>query len=73
MPEHRRDGYARILIEAMASAAEKAGCIKMDWVCLADNEKALKFYEKIGARKMEDWVVLKVGREGIRDLSNRQN
>ncbi|KAF6821145.1 hypothetical protein CPLU01_12572 [Colletotrichum plurivorum] len=69
VPGYRRHGYAKLLLRAMASAAREAGCVKMDWVCLADNAKALRFYDKLGARRMEDWVVLKVGRDGIEDLA----
>ncbi|KAH7186376.1 acyl-CoA N-acyltransferase [Fusarium oxysporum] len=65
VPEYRRHGYARLLIEAMASSAKVAGCVKMDWVCLQDNEKALKFYDRIGAKRVEGWVVLKVDEVGI--------
>ncbi|KAJ3537588.1 hypothetical protein NM208_g6248 [Fusarium decemcellulare] len=71
VPEYRRHGYARMLIEAMASAARAAGCAKMDWVCLQNNERALSFYRKLGARIMQDWVVLKVDKDGIEQLANR--
>lgn len=57
-----------MLIEAMTCAAEKAGCVKMDWVCLQDNRRALNFYEKLGARRMEDWAVLKVDKKGMEGL-----
>lgn len=62
-------GYARLLFEAVAKEAERVGCVKMDWVCLKDNEKALRFYEKIGAARMEDWVVLKVGGKDIERIA----
>ncbi|KAL6788185.1 acyl-CoA N-acyltransferase [Trichoderma sp. SZMC 28012] len=71
VPEYRRLGYAQILIETMASAAEAAGCIKMDWVCLLDNKRALKFYEKLEAKRMEDWVVLKVDKANTEKLAAR--
>ncbi|KAL7950543.1 acyl-CoA N-acyltransferase [Trichoderma barbatum] len=69
VPEYRRHGYARILVETMASAAEAAGCVKMDWVCLLNNEKALRFYDKLEAKRMEDWAVLKVDKAGIKKLA----
>jgi len=34
LPEYRRMGYAKLLIQAMAREAHKAGCSKMEWVCL---------------------------------------
>lgn len=68
IPKYRRYGYARMLIERMAAAAKSLGSIKMDWVCLTGNEKALKFYNKLGAKRMQDWTVLKVDKEGIAKL-----
>lgn len=65
VPEYRPHGYARKLVEAMTSAAKKAGCVKMEWLCLKDNARALRFYEKLGAKRMEDWTVLKVDEAGM--------
>jgi RimJ/RimL family protein N-acetyltransferase len=59
-----------MLIEAMASAAREAGCVKMDWVCLQDNQRALNFYRKLGAKNMQDWAVLKADKEGIEQLAD---
>ena len=68
VPEYRRHGYARLLVQALAAAAKEAGCVKMEWLCLQDNTKALKFYEKLGAVRKHDWTVLKVDEEGINRL-----
>lgn len=68
LPEYRRKGYGKLLIEAMAREAARVGCVKMEWVCLTDNERALQFYQKIGARVMGDWVVLRVDKNGIESL-----
>jgi len=32
----------------------------------------LRFYESLGAKRMSDWVVLKVGREEIEALTKEQ-
>jgi GNAT superfamily N-acetyltransferase len=69
VPDYRQHGYGQMLIQAMACAAEAAGCIKMDWVCLKDNEKALCFYDKVEAKRIDKWHVLKVDSEGIRRLA----
>jgi GNAT superfamily N-acetyltransferase len=71
VPAYRRHGYARVLIEAMARAAKAAGCVKMDWVCLLSNDKALSFYDKLGAKRMEDWIVFKVDEGRTTQLSKR--
>ncbi|KAL6914974.1 hypothetical protein ACHAPO_009710 [Fusarium lateritium] len=63
--EYRRHGYARLLVQALAEVAKEAGCVKMEWLCLVDNTKALKFYEKLGAVRKHDWTVLRVDENGI--------
>ncbi|KAF5667223.1 acetyltransferase [Fusarium heterosporum] len=67
-PQYRSLGYANLLIDAMASHARDAGCVKMEWLCLKDNVRALRFYEKLGAELKEDWAILKVDQAGIERL-----
>lgn len=69
VPAYRRRGYAKLLIEALAGEAERAGCVKLDWVCLRDNARALRFYDGLGAQRMENWMVLKADEEGIARLA----
>ena len=57
----------------MATEAREAGCVKMEWLCLAGNEKALRLYGSLGAKRMEDWAVLKVDRVGIRALCEEES
>jgi GNAT superfamily N-acetyltransferase len=65
LPQYRRMGYGKLLIEALAREARTAGCVKMEWVCLRNNERALRFYDNLGAKRMDDWVVFKVPEAGI--------
>ncbi|GJN72794.1 N-acetyltransferase ats1 [Purpureocillium lilacinum] len=69
VPRYRRRGYGKLLIEAMAREARKAGCVKMEWLCLKDNERALAFYDKLGATRKDDWVALRVDEAGIERLA----
>lgn len=68
-PKYRRDGYAKRLFDALATTAKQANCVKIDWICLRDNEKALKFYEKMGADIMGNWASLRLAQEGIEKLA----
>lgn len=36
VPEYRRQIYAGLFVEAMATAAKAGDCVKMDWLCLGD-------------------------------------
>lgn len=69
LPEYRRRAYAKQLVEALAREARKMGCGKLEWICYRDNARALGFYESIGARRMDHWVVLRVDGGGIERLS----
>jgi GNAT superfamily N-acetyltransferase len=69
-PEYRGHNYARFLFEAMARRAQEDGCEKISWLCLANNERALRFYGKIGGAKMDNWCTLKLGQDGIDRLAS---
>jgi GNAT superfamily N-acetyltransferase len=56
LPEHRRKGVGAKLFLDCLKRARKRGCCRMEWQVLAWNEPALRFYEKVGAQRMNDWV-----------------
>lgn len=56
LPEHRRAGIGGALFrEAVARARRRRAC-RMEWQVLRWNEPALRFYEKVAAERLEDWV-----------------
>ncbi|KAI1751547.1 N-acetyltransferase ats1 [Xylaria castorea] len=65
LPQYRCKGYGKLLIEALAKEAARMGCVKMEWVCLKDNERALRFYQNIGATVMGDWAILRLDKDNI--------
>lgn len=68
-PEHRRGGIGRAVMEHLAQIAEERGHVRLEWVALDWNEPALNFYAKLGARRLEDWKVLRLERDGIERLT----
>jgi len=68
-PEHRRGGIGRAVMEHLAQLALKRGHVRLDWVALDWNEPALSFYEKLGARRLDDWKLLRLEQDGIRRLA----
>jgi GNAT superfamily N-acetyltransferase len=56
-PEQRAHGIGRALLRALARIAQARGCGRMEWAVLDWNEPALRFYEKLGARQMKEWIV----------------
>lgn len=56
-PEERRGGVGRALLSAVAAITLERGCTRLEWAALDWNELALDFYEKLGARRLDDWVI----------------
>jgi len=68
-PEHRRGGIGRVVMEHLAAIAQERGHVRLEWVALDWNEPALNFYEKLGARRLDDWLIHRLERDGIRRLA----
>lgn len=68
-PEHRRGGIGRAVMEHLARLAEERGHVRLEWVALDWNEPALGFYEKLGARRLDDWKVLRLEKDGVARLA----
>jgi GNAT superfamily N-acetyltransferase len=69
-PEHRRGGIGRLVMEHLANLALDRGHVRLDWVALEWNEPALNFYEQIGARRLDDWKMLRLEKDGIKRLAD---
>jgi GNAT superfamily N-acetyltransferase len=59
-PQFRKRGLGRRLIEAVARLAAERGCARFEWIALDWNERALEFYRGLGARTLDEWVLLRV-------------
>jgi GNAT superfamily N-acetyltransferase len=67
-PEHRRGGIGLAVMEHLARIAEQREYARLEWCALEWNEPALSFYEGIGAKRLDDWRMLRLGKDGIRQL-----
>lgn len=68
-PAERKSGVARALMVALAEEAMARGCARMDWAVLDWNVEAMKFYERIGAKRHEGWQPWRIEGEGIARLA----
>lgn len=66
LPERRRGGIGAAVMRFLAGEALRRGCGRMEWQVLAWNDPAICFYEKIGARRMDDWVAYRLTEEDLR-------
>jgi GNAT superfamily N-acetyltransferase len=68
-PEHRRGGIGRAVMEHLARLTLERGHVRLEWVALDWNEPALNFYEKLGAQRLDDWLIHRLERDGIERLA----
>jgi GNAT superfamily N-acetyltransferase len=68
-PEVRGKGYGRALLIHLAKIARERSCGRMEWAVLDWNEPAIQFYEKIGARPLDEWKIFRLTRDGIAKLA----
>jgi GNAT superfamily N-acetyltransferase len=69
LPEHRRKGFGRALLSAIARIAVERRCGRFEWSVLAWNEPAIAFYRSIGASAMDDWRIMRVTGEAMERLA----
>lgn len=67
-PDKRRDGIGRTVMEHLAALALERGHVRLEWTALDWNEPALRFYEKLGATQLGDWVTHRLDVDGMRRL-----
>jgi GNAT superfamily N-acetyltransferase len=68
-PQFRKRGLGRRLIKAVARIAAEQGCLRFEWLALDWNERALEFYRGLGARTLDEWVLLRVNPAELRDAN----
>ncbi|HWC09051.1 MAG TPA: GNAT family N-acetyltransferase [Solirubrobacterales bacterium] len=70
-PEQRRGGVGLAVMEHLAGLALDRGHVRLEWCALTWNEPALEFYDRLGARRLDEWRTLRLERDGMRRVANR--
>ena len=65
LPEWRRRGIGSALLRHCIQLAHDRGCGRMEWTCLDWNTKAQQVYERIGARRLSEWHLYRLTRDGM--------
>ena len=60
LPERRREGVGRALIEALARIALERDYGRFEWSVLDWNQPAIAFYESLGATILSDWRICRI-------------
>ena len=68
-PALRGRGLGRAMILHLARLANERGCGRMEWSVLDWNEPAIRFYESLGARRMQEWTTCRLSGEALTRLA----
>jgi|SRR5579872_2256041 len=67
--EHRKRGIGKALFLACVREARRRGCGRMEWAVLTWNQSAINFYEKLGARRLDEWHYYRLTSDALEVLS----
>ncbi len=65
LPDFRKEGVGFALFRRCVDEAISNGCGRMEWAVLAWNEKAIRFYERLGARRLSDWQTYRLDESSL--------
>ena len=66
---YRSRGVGKLLMKAVASEAEQAGCGMIKWYVAKWNERGVQFYERLGATIDPNWHEFQMSEKAFRDLA----
>jgi len=67
----RGQGVGKSLFLKCVKEAVAAGCGRMEWAVLKWNERAIGFYEGMGAKRLDEWHFYRLDSETLRRLTSR--
>ena len=72
-PAFRGKGIGLALLSHLARLVVERDGGRLDWWVLHWNQPAIEFYERLGARKMGDWLPMRMEGEALRSLAGTVN
>ena len=67
-PDARGTGLGKALLSHLAMLAVERDCARLEWSVLDWNSPAIGFYQKLGARLMDEWTVMRVDGAALQQL-----
>ncbi len=64
----RGSGLGQALLAHLAALAVARDCARLEWSVLDWNAPAIGFYQKLGARAMDDWTTMRLDGEALSGL-----
>jgi GNAT superfamily N-acetyltransferase len=72
LESYRGRGAGYLLFIRCVEEAHRRGCGRIEWQVLDWNRLAIEFYERLGARRMKEWLPYRMVREDMESLLNKK-
>jgi GNAT superfamily N-acetyltransferase len=72
-PAYRGRGYGRKMLAHLAKLAKQRGCARFEWAVLDWNAPAIRFYESLGAKIMQQWKINRLSGENLSRLAGESS
>jgi GNAT superfamily N-acetyltransferase len=69
-PAYRGRGHGKALLLSLARIAHERRCGRFEWMVLDWNEPSIRFYERLGAVRMEEWRLFRLTGEALARLAS---
>lgn len=69
LPQFRGYGIGLGLLRKLAAIAVERDCGRLDWSVLDWNEPAIRFYQSIGARALDDWTQFRLDGTSLKRMA----
>ncbi len=70
LEEHRGKGYGKSLLLYLCKLAKDKEFGRVEWAVLDWNQAAIDFYNSLGARQMDEWIINRVSGKTLNELAN---
>jgi GNAT superfamily N-acetyltransferase len=70
-PRYRGQGLGKWLLAHLARIAVDRGCGRFEWAVLDWNVDAIRVYEGVGAKPVNDWIIYRLTGDALVRLANK--
>ena len=68
-PAMRKRGIGKALLQRLAQIAVDEGCTRLEWDVLDWNTPAIAVYERLGAKIMTEWRIMRLSDDALKALA----
>ncbi len=70
-PDSRGNGAGKLIMKHLANKAIKNDCGRFEWVVLDWNQPAIDFYNSIGAKAQNEWIIYRLADQDLLDFAEQ--